>query len=100
MSTIGANPPCKAMDRETASVPKLRIGEGAKPGPNDGTKHINPAPSFPSGTNGRQPREAAMKSEVNSVKKGNAGGSSKSVGGYKGGKGFSAKRSSQRSKKN
>lgn len=83
MSTsIGSCPPCKGMDREVASVPKLRIGEGAKPGPNDGTKYINSVPSFASAAKGTQPKAMAMESEVNSVKKGNSGGSSKSVGGW------------------
>jgi hypothetical protein len=70
------------MDREVASVPKLRIGEGAKPGANDSTKHINPVPTITGAARGTQPKACAMESEVNSVKKGNAGGSSKSVGGW------------------
>lgn len=78
----GACPPCQGMEQEVNSVPKLRIGEGAKPGANDSTKYINSVPSFASAARGTQPKAMAMESEVNSVKKGKAGGSSKSVGGW------------------
>jgi hypothetical protein len=73
------------MDREVARVPSLKIGEGAKPGPNDSMKYVNPLP----GGIGKEYKDAgpkpiamAMEKEVNSVKKGKNGGSAKSVGGW------------------
>lgn len=92
-TSVGSKPRVKALDREVARVPKTRIGEGAKPGPNHGTEHINTPPTFPSTKRGSQPGEYAMKSEVNSIRKGRGNASAKSAGGFK------AKRESVRAKK-
>src|ERR1700746_1590459 len=81
-STIGSDPPCKGMEREVNRVPGTRIGEGASPGPNDSMKFVNPLPAGVNKGNKASPRAMAMESEVNSVKKGKGGGSSKSVGGW------------------
>lgn len=83
------------MEREVARVPGLSIGTGAQPGPNDGTKYINPIPTFPAGDRGRDPRESAMESEVNSVPKSNGGGRSSRASK---GTDFAAKRSAIRKK--
>jgi hypothetical protein len=93
--SAGSNPACKAMEKEVARVPSLNIGAGAQPGPNDGTKHINPIPTFPGGDRGRDPAEYAMKGEVNSVPKGNGGGRSSRASK---GADFAAKRSAVRKK--
>lgn len=82
------------MEREVARVPGLSIGTGAQPGANDGTKYINPVPSFPAGDRGRDPRESAMESEVNSVPKSKNGGSARASKGTD----FAAKRSAVRKK--
>lgn len=72
--SAGCQPPVKAMEREVARVPKTRIGEGAKPGPNDGTKHINPVPTFKGSSRAVSPPAKVMESQVNSVRKGGGGG--------------------------
>jgi hypothetical protein len=74
-------------------VPKTRIGEGAKPGPNDGTKHINPVPKMRSGEHGTKPNAKALEREVNSLRKGRSNASAKEAGG------FAAKRKAIRAKK-
>jgi hypothetical protein len=81
------------MEDEVNRVPATRIGQGAQPGPNDGTKGFNPVPTFPGGDRGRDPGPEAMKSEVNSVRKGS--------GNSKGSKGtdFAQKRDAIRKKK-
>lgn len=82
MGSSGSCPPCKGMEKEVNSVPGVKIGAGANPGPNDDMKYVNPVPSLGSDTKGREPRAMAMESEVNSVKGKKNGGSSKSVGGW------------------
>lgn len=82
------------MEDEVSRVPSTSIGTGAQPGPNDGTKYINPVPSFAGGDRGRDPDCEAMKKEVNSVR----GGSSGNRAGSKG-TDFAAKRAGVRSKK-
>jgi hypothetical protein len=74
-------------------VPKTRIGEGAKPPPNDGTKHINPVPKLGSSGRGTKPGAKALASEVNPLRKGRSNASAKETGG------FAAKRKAVRGKK-
>jgi hypothetical protein len=95
-TTSGSKPGVKALDREVARVPKTRIGEGAKPKANTGTEHINPVPEFGSSKRGRQPEEHAMKSQVNSLKKGRNNPGAKTVAAGT----FAAKRAAIRGKKN
>jgi hypothetical protein len=80
MATKGSNPPEYGMKKEVARVPKTRIGAGAKPGPNDGTRGVATVPKR-SGS-GAKPKAMALEKEVNPVKKGRNGGSAKSVGGW------------------
>jgi len=87
------------MESQVARVPGTNIGGGAKPGPNDGTKHINPVPSFSGGSGGHDratnPREKAMEGEVNPVPKGGGGGRSSRASQ---GTNFAAKRAAVRKK--
>jgi hypothetical protein len=70
------------MDREVNRVPGTRIGEGAKPGPNNTLKFVNALPAGINKGPSASPGAMAMEKEVNSVKKGKSGGSSGSVGGW------------------
>jgi hypothetical protein len=92
-TSVGSKPGVKALDREVARVPKTRIGEGAKPGPNDGTQHINKPPKFGSSERGAKPGAKALESQVNAVRGGRKNSSAKSAGG------FDAKRAAIRGKK-
>ena len=94
--SAGCQPPVKAMEREVSRVPATRIGEGAKPGPNDGTKHINPVPAFKGSARAVSPPANAMESQVNSVRKGKGGGGSSSASR---GSDFAQKREAVRKKK-
>jgi hypothetical protein len=80
------------MDTQVARVPKLRIGEGAKPSAGAEVEQSK-TPKFKSSDRGTKPRAKALDSEVNAIRKGKSNASAKSAGG------FSAKRSAVRGKK-
>lgn len=76
--TSGCCPPPMAMEREVNEVPaKLKEGPGR----------------------GANPECNAMEKEVNPVPKGNGGGRSDRIGGYRGGQSFKERREEIRAKK-
>lgn len=80
-TTKGSKPPVKALMRQTAGVKGAgTTGNGAKPGPAVGLKHVARVPK--SSGSAAQPKSMAMEAHVNPVPKNAKGGSSSSVGGW------------------